>query len=39
MTASQLQLFGWLLTGGGILFLAISQLLLTRWHRKMLREL
>ncbi len=39
MTASELQLIGALLTGGGVIFLILSQLALSWWHRKMLREL
>lgn len=39
MTASELQLLGILLTSGGVMLLAVSQLALSWWHRKMLREL
>lgn len=39
MTASELQLLGTVLTAGGAVLLIISQLALSWWHRKMLREL
>ncbi len=39
MTAAELQILGIVLTVGGGLFLVLSQLALSWWHRKMLREL
>lgn len=39
MTAAELQTLGIVLTLGGGVFLVLSQLALSRWHRKMLREL
>lgn len=39
MTAAEWQLLGILLTAGGGVFLLVSQLLLSWWHRKMFKEL
>ena len=39
MTADQLQILGIALTAGGAVFLALSQILLSKWHQKMLRDL
>lgn len=39
MTADELQILGIVLTVGGALLLVVSQLALSLWHRKMLREL
>lgn len=39
MTATEYQTLGIVLTVGGALFLVLSQLALSWWHRKMLREL
>ena len=39
MTADQLQILGIVLTAGGVVLLVLSQILLTKWHHKMLRDL
>lgn len=39
MTANELQILGLVLTVGGGILLVLSQVALSLWHRKMLREL